>query len=764
MLTVDSNTGLTLARAWPGNSASGSAYEIRFTPDASRVLASARHVVELLDGGNLPALSDLESAANMLPYFIGPGVASLTPISSVGRDILAKTTPQAVRAALGLTGYAGAGIRIQGVAASVGALPSTGNTIGDAYLVGTNLYVWGGSAPWVNAGAISGPPGLDGAQIYESRSAAAAAAPNLPSSVTQISVLNGTSLEVRSRGASADDPLFATAPRWGVVQRQNSAQIAEALNAAISTEQVARSEAVAAERAARLAAISAILNPADLTDVGQALIQYEGNGRVALGQKPDGLDFQPSRDLSARIATGLQAIGFNPGTGDETPIPVGGWAGKLLDAETGLVEFTAVAGPDGLVDRFRAIGASAWRPTPRKARVLIGYGQSQSGIHQSGGEPVVWSRPPVPHHILTLDDMQSGRGGIRGHLGGAPLRLATGLVPATTLVTTQGIQDIATSMAATLAYLDDKPMVYVCRTEGRGGMPMIGTVPGQGIYKDSTGVTTQQFANFIDSANRMDNLSVSEGYQVDEITVLFDHAEADGLAGVPRAQYLSDFNDMAAQFEAAVSRPVHWLITQPVSGEGPLADNDWATRMSLHDIGARSNATLVCAKYDLPIGNAPDGTADWVHTSYKGRVILGEYYAHADHVRRSGRPWIAPWASAAVSGNNIIVTYQSELPMRFDAEAMFTVASRPQGVELGGTALPAIQSITRTGFREFTVTCNASPAGKLLRIGFSPRNAAHAYGRFPGCVTSIRDEWSHPSRWVKGFTLRRWAWGQEIQL
>lgn len=60
-------------------------------------------------------------------------------------------------------------------------------------------------------------------RLYPSRAAAAAGAASLPSSVTQILVREGTALVLRSRTAYADDPLFTTAPQWGVVQRQDVA-------------------------------------------------------------------------------------------------------------------------------------------------------------------------------------------------------------------------------------------------------------------------------------------------------------------------------------------------------------------------------------------------------------------------------------------------------------------------------------------------------------------------------------------------------------
>ena len=68
----------------------------------------------------------------------------------------------------GPTGAAGTGITYKGTVATVGALPSSGNTVGDAYVVTADdhLYVWNGSA-WTDAGpvaaSITGPTGATGA-------------------------------------------------------------------------------------------------------------------------------------------------------------------------------------------------------------------------------------------------------------------------------------------------------------------------------------------------------------------------------------------------------------------------------------------------------------------------------------------------------------------------------------------------------------------------------------------------------------------------
>jgi len=78
-------------------------------------------------------------------------------------------TPTGWAAAVGPTGpagsqgAAGSGINIQGYYATLGALQAAypTSTLGTGYIVGTNLYVWVGSA-WQNAGPFIGPTGPTG--------------------------------------------------------------------------------------------------------------------------------------------------------------------------------------------------------------------------------------------------------------------------------------------------------------------------------------------------------------------------------------------------------------------------------------------------------------------------------------------------------------------------------------------------------------------------------------------------------------------------
>lgn len=61
----------------------------------------------------------------------------------------------------GEKGADGTGVSILGTKDSVEALPATGNTKGDAYLVAGSMYVWDGDS-WENVGNIQGPKGDKG--------------------------------------------------------------------------------------------------------------------------------------------------------------------------------------------------------------------------------------------------------------------------------------------------------------------------------------------------------------------------------------------------------------------------------------------------------------------------------------------------------------------------------------------------------------------------------------------------------------------------
>lgn len=221
--SVDSNIQLTLVRPWAGLlPVAGSPYEVRFTSDAIRVMASARTVQQILESGNLPALANLDSASDQLPYFNGPNSAVTTAITALARDLLAQSTTQAMRTILGLSSLTSVGIRILGSFSNIGQLPIENRLVGDTYLVNGTVQIFNGTG-WTNAGPIVGPAGADGMQIYSSRSAAAIAAPSLPTSVQFLINRNGNAaIELRQRNVSTGEPLFPSGDRWGVIQTHST--------------------------------------------------------------------------------------------------------------------------------------------------------------------------------------------------------------------------------------------------------------------------------------------------------------------------------------------------------------------------------------------------------------------------------------------------------------------------------------------------------------------------------------------------------------
>jgi hypothetical protein len=101
ILSVNSNTSLTLAYPWLGGAQAAAAYEIQITPDTGRMDKTTRDILELLQNGNLASIAGLQSAANKLAFFDGAGSAALTDLSTFARSLLDDANASALYATLG---------------------------------------------------------------------------------------------------------------------------------------------------------------------------------------------------------------------------------------------------------------------------------------------------------------------------------------------------------------------------------------------------------------------------------------------------------------------------------------------------------------------------------------------------------------------------------------------------------------------------------------------------------------------------------------
>jgi len=156
--TVVSNTEITLAEPWEGPALTGAAYRLRYQWDSSRVSAQARQLIDLLDNGNVLALTGLTGPG--VPVFDGPHSMTIKPeadfVNGVAYNVQVDTL--ADRAAYDGQS-AGFAVLVSDVGDGRSAVYSkASNTAGDwtapAYVTGPI-----GATPNVDATIANTPPG-----------------------------------------------------------------------------------------------------------------------------------------------------------------------------------------------------------------------------------------------------------------------------------------------------------------------------------------------------------------------------------------------------------------------------------------------------------------------------------------------------------------------------------------------------------------------------------------------------------------------------
>jgi hypothetical protein len=95
IVSVDSNTQLTLANAWPGAAQAAAAYEIMLQSDVARYSEALRQLLEKLSSGNVEALAGLVGAANKFPFFTGAGTMDVGDVSPYARSNVINQTSRA---------------------------------------------------------------------------------------------------------------------------------------------------------------------------------------------------------------------------------------------------------------------------------------------------------------------------------------------------------------------------------------------------------------------------------------------------------------------------------------------------------------------------------------------------------------------------------------------------------------------------------------------------------------------------------------------
>lgn len=99
---VVNNTTVNLLFPWTGTSGTYDDYEIRFTTDAARTLASTSSLLDSLTTNSLYALLGTTPATDTIPYYNGLNSATTTAFTAFARQMLAGADANAIQQLLGL--------------------------------------------------------------------------------------------------------------------------------------------------------------------------------------------------------------------------------------------------------------------------------------------------------------------------------------------------------------------------------------------------------------------------------------------------------------------------------------------------------------------------------------------------------------------------------------------------------------------------------------------------------------------------------------
>ena len=136
-----------------------------FSATAAYESSGRSNIVYQSNQPGFPQVGDIwvNSNTNAVGLYTGSGFNTVATVAPTGP--LGPTGPQGASGPIGPTGPQGSGVSVLGSYATLQLLQADNPTgaVGDAYLVGVNLYIWNDlNSEWANAGPFVGPTGPTG--------------------------------------------------------------------------------------------------------------------------------------------------------------------------------------------------------------------------------------------------------------------------------------------------------------------------------------------------------------------------------------------------------------------------------------------------------------------------------------------------------------------------------------------------------------------------------------------------------------------------